>query len=145
MSEDKKNKNNSSMSWIIKFSSDELTRFPNTAAALAIFIPAVQKCYEIWNPAEKGMDEKTFETNLLRCSASAAQVNYNQQQQTETDISVLEEMNIPDVIKVVLTLAAAYEKCQSIWEKEDFNRMEFTQLGINLIHLIGLKMYRKRS
>ncbi len=142
MSEDDKKKK-STTSWLIKFESTELTRFPDAAAALSVFIPAVQTCYTIWNPLETGMDEQTFERHLLRCSSSAVHIYRTQQPQDDVLRNALEEMDIPQVIEIVATLTAAFEKCRSIWKKDDFDDKEVTDMGLNLIHLIGLKMYRQ--
>jgi len=136
------NMDDSPKSRMLYIETDEINDFPNANSIIAILIPCTQQCYTLWQPIKAGMDEQTFHNHLTRSMASAAQIYYNQQHQDIVDISVLGDMDVPHIEEIVPILVTAYEKCRSIWVEDDFDHTRFSTMFMNLMSLIGLKMYR---
>ena len=123
---------------IIHFSDEEKRGFPNADAALAIFVPAAQKCYWLWDPVNVRMCQQTFSTYFISSMYSALQVRLRGD---PIDFSDSIESNVPHIEAAAAILETAIEKCYSVWRETDFDSSHFTAMVANLMHLTALKVY----
>ena len=135
---------------IIHFSDEEKRGFPNADAVLAIFIPAAQKCWRLWDPVNVRMCQQTFSTYFISSMYSALQVRLRGD---PIDFSDSIESNVPHIeaaaailetaIEAVIPiLATAFEKCRLVWTKADYDRAAFVGMVSRYMGIIGLKLYR---
>ena len=122
----------------ISFSAEEIQGFPNADAALAIFVPAAQKCYWLWDPASVRMCQQTFSTYFSSSMYSALQVC---QRGDAIDFSGMIESDVPHIEAAAAILETAIEKCYSVWSETDFDTLHFTAMVDDLMHLTALKVY----
>ena len=123
---------------IIHFSDEEKRGFPNADAVLAIFVPAAQKCYWLWDPANVRMCQQTFSTYFTSSVYSALQVCLRGD---PIDFSDSIESNVPHIEAAAAILETAIEKCYSVWSETNFDSSHFTAMVANLMHLTALKVY----
>ena len=123
---------------IIHFSDEEKGGFPNADAVLAIFVPATQKCCQLWDPVNARIGQQTFSTYFTSSMYSALQVCLRGD---PIDFSDSIEPNVPHIETAVAILETAIEQCYSIWSETDFDSLHFTAMVGHLMHLAALKVY----
>lgn len=123
---------------IIHFSAEEKSGFPNVDAVLALFVPAAQKCCQLWDPVNARIGQQTFSTYFTSSMYSALQVCLRGD---PIDFSDSIEPNVPHIEAAATILETAIEQCYSIWREADFDSLHFTAMVGHLMHLAALKVY----
>ena len=123
---------------IIHFSDEETQGFPNVDAIVSIFVPAAQKCCQLWDPVNARIGQQTFSTYFTSSMYSALQVCLRGD---PIDFSDSIEPNVPHIEAATAILETAIEQCYLIWREADFDSLHFTAMIGHLMHLAALKVY----
>ena len=123
---------------IIHFSDEEKGGFPNVDAVLAIFVPAAQKCCQLWDPVNARICQQTFSTYFTSSMYSALQVCLRGD---SIDFSDSIKPNVPHIEAAAAILETAIEQCCLIWPETNFDSLHFTAMVGHLMHLAALKVY----